>query len=103
VNQPGQQYPEVNSAASSRRRHKGSVSVYAWVQGEGQKVLFCSYGSRENAGNINSNDEAIERARGKNTAYVSPETAHEFLTWRRSLREFAPLLFKDKILSCFSP
>ena len=28
--------------------------------------------------------------------YVSPEpeTAHEWLTWRRSLREFAPLLFK---------
>src|SRR5512136_70723 len=27
-------------------------------------------------------------------AYVSPRTAHEFLTWRRCLREFAPLLFK---------
>jgi hypothetical protein len=27
--------------------------------------------------------------------YVSPDTAHEFLTWRRSLREFAPLLFRD--------
>jgi enterochelin esterase-like enzyme len=27
--------------------------------------------------------------------YVSPETAHEWLTWRRSLREFAPLLFRD--------
>jgi len=26
--------------------------------------------------------------------YVSPKTAHEFLTWRRCLREFAPLLFK---------
>src|SRR5690606_32102360 len=27
--------------------------------------------------------------------YVSPDTAHEFLTWRRSLREFAPLLFRE--------
>jgi enterochelin esterase-like enzyme len=27
-------------------------------------------------------------------AYVSPKTAHEFLTWRRCLREFAPMLFK---------
>ncbi len=26
--------------------------------------------------------------------YVSPRTAHEFLTWRRCLREFAPMLFK---------
>src|SRR5262245_37227595 len=31
----------------------------------------------------------------ENTAYVSPETAHEFLTWRRSLHEFAPLLFQE--------
>ena len=27
--------------------------------------------------------------------FVSPLTAHEFLSWRRSLHEFAPLLFKD--------
>ena len=27
--------------------------------------------------------------------YVSPNTAHEFLSWRRSLREFAPLLFRN--------
>ncbi len=59
------------------------------------KVVFCSCGSRENPGNINANHEALEQAGIKNTAYVSPETAHEFLTWRRSLREFAPLLFKD--------
>lgn len=28
--------------------------------------------------------------------FVSPLTAHEFQSWRRSLREFALLLFKDK-------
>jgi hypothetical protein len=27
--------------------------------------------------------------------YESPGTAHEWLMWRRHLREFAPLLFKD--------
>jgi hypothetical protein len=27
--------------------------------------------------------------------YVSPDTAHEFQSWRRSLRELAPLLFKE--------
>ena len=27
--------------------------------------------------------------------YISPLTAHEFLSWRRSLYQFAPLLFKD--------
>jgi hypothetical protein len=28
-------------------------------------------------------------------SYVSENTAHEFLTWRRSLHELAPLLFKE--------
>ncbi len=59
------------------------------------KVVFASCGSRENPGNIKSNREALNSIGIKNTAYVSPDTAHEFLTWRRSLREFAPLLFED--------
>jgi enterochelin esterase-like enzyme len=59
------------------------------------KVVFCSCGSRENPANINGNHEALDRIGIKNTAYVSPDTAHEFLTWRRSLHEFAPLLFQD--------
>ena len=59
------------------------------------KVVFCSCGSRENAASIQSNHEALDQIGVRNTAYVSPNTAHEFLTWRRSLHEFAPLLFKD--------
>jgi enterochelin esterase-like enzyme len=59
------------------------------------KVVFCSCGSRENASGIRSNHEALDSIGIKNAAYVSPDTAHEFLTWRRSLHEFAPLLFKD--------
>jgi enterochelin esterase-like enzyme len=59
------------------------------------KVVFCSCGSRENAAGIRSNHDALDKIGIKNTAYVSPDTAHEFLTWRRSLREFAPLLFRD--------
>ena len=59
------------------------------------KLVFCSCGSRENPGNINANHEALDKAGIENTAYVSPNTAHEFLTWRRSLREFAPLLFRN--------
>jgi len=59
------------------------------------KVVFASCGSKENPGNIKSNHEALDAIGIKNTAYVSPDTAHEFQTWRRSLREFAPLLFKD--------
>jgi S-formylglutathione hydrolase FrmB len=59
------------------------------------KVVFASCGSRENPGNINANHAALDSIGLKNTAYVSPDTAHEFQTWRRSLREFAPLLFRD--------
>lgn len=59
------------------------------------KVVFCSCGSRENASGIWSNHEAIDSIGIKNTAYVSPDTAPEFLTWRRSLHEFAPLFFQD--------
>jgi len=60
------------------------------------KVVFCSCGSRENsANNLNSNHDALKQIGVENTAYISPNTAHEFLTWRRSLHEFAPLLFRD--------
>ncbi len=59
------------------------------------KVVFASCGSRENPGNIKANHEALNSIGIKNTAYVSPDTAHEFQTWRRSLYQFAPLLFRD--------
>ena len=39
--------------------------------------------------------EADLKAAGYNVAtYISPGTAHEFQTWRRSLYQMAPLLFK---------
>jgi enterochelin esterase-like enzyme len=59
------------------------------------KVVFCSCGSREKPRNINASHDALDSIGIKNTAYVSPDTAHEFMTWRRSLREFAPLLFVE--------
>lgn len=62
------------------------------------KVVFCSCGSRENPSRIKANHEALNRAGIANIAYVSPDTAHEFLTWRRSLHEFAPLLFGNQAL-----
>jgi enterochelin esterase-like enzyme len=58
------------------------------------KYVFISTGSKESPGSVNANHEALNAAGIKNTAYVSPDTAHEFQTWRRSLKEFAPLLFQ---------
>jgi enterochelin esterase-like enzyme len=66
------------------------------------KLVFCSCGSRENPGNIQANHEALDKIGIVNTAYVSPDTAHEFLTWRRSFYQFAPLLFNDQPISSVS-
>ena len=59
------------------------------------KVVFVSYGSRENTAAAKANHEALEKLGIANTYYESPETAHEWQTWRRSLYQFAPLLFRD--------
>jgi enterochelin esterase-like enzyme len=61
------------------------------------KVFFLGAGGRERQANPNIWDlhEALAKAGIKSVYYESPGTAHEWLTWRRHLREFAPLLFKD--------
>jgi S-formylglutathione hydrolase FrmB len=38
---------------------------------------------------------ALKEAGINAVSYVSEGTAHEFQTWRRSLRELAPLLFRN--------
>jgi len=62
------------------------------------KLVFMSFGSREAAGaaQIGAVAEEWNTIGIKGVSYVSPETAHEWHSWRRSLYEFAPLLFKDK-------
>ncbi len=59
------------------------------------KVLFVSYGSKENTATAKANHEALEKLGIENTYYESPNTAHEWQTWRRSLYQFAPRLFQD--------
>lgn len=58
-------------------------------------MLFVSYGSKENTAAAKTNHEALEQKGVPNTFYVSPDTAHEWQTWRRSLYQFAPLLFRE--------
>ena len=63
------------------------------------KVLFMSAGGKETrmAEGDNSVGKAAEslKAIGINAhSYVSPGTAHEWQTWRRSLYQFAQLIFK---------
>jgi len=59
------------------------------------KVLFVSYGSRENTKVAKANHDALENAGIHNTYYESADTAHEWQTWRRSFHEFAQLLFQN--------
>jgi enterochelin esterase-like enzyme len=71
------------------------------------KLVFVSYGSREVGGgnrrgggrggfggDPKANIDALKEAGVNAHYYVSPETAHEWQSWRRSLREIAPLLFQ---------
>jgi enterochelin esterase-like enzyme len=69
------------------------------------KLVFISYGSGELGtnrvggrgfgGDPKANTAALKAAGVNAVFYESPNTAHEWQSWRRSLREFAPLLFKD--------
>jgi enterochelin esterase-like enzyme len=60
------------------------------------KFIFITYGSKEaNGANGLPKVEADLKAADYNVGtYISPDTAHEFQTWRRSLYQMAPLLFK---------
>ena len=71
------------------------------------KLVFISYGSREvdpatrrnrpggGGADPKTTTEALQAAGVNTHYYVSPQTAHEWQSWRRSLHEFAPLLFRD--------
>ena len=71
------------------------------------KVVFMSYGSRESSaprggGNNPSGPEGAKLATAaltkegiKAVCYISPDSAHDFTSWKRSLYYFTSLLFKD--------
>ena len=58
------------------------------------RLIFESCGSKENPDGIKKSVEALKSAGFNAHGLISEGTAHEFLTWRRSLKEMAPLLFK---------
>lgn len=66
------------------------------------KLVFVGYGSRELEAprGVYGGDPQERTAKlkesGMNTHfYISPQTAHEWQSWRRSFHRFAPLLFKN--------
>ena len=61
---------------------------------DGIKGIFVGCGSKEGPDQIRKAAEALQAAGYNAKGYVSEGTAHEFLTWRRCLKEMAPMLFK---------
>jgi len=60
------------------------------------KLVFMSFGGREGgAARIPAAAEEWNKTGIKGVSYISPETAHEWHSWRRSLYQFAQLIFKN--------
>ena len=62
------------------------------------KVLWLSLGTKEPnpfPGSVGAFRAMLDKQGIKYVYYVSPGTAHEWLNWRRALRGYASLLFKD--------
>jgi enterochelin esterase-like enzyme len=62
------------------------------------KVLWIGMGTKEPdpfPGAIGAFRAMLDKAGVRYVYYESPGTAHEWLTWRRDLYQFAPLLFRD--------
>ncbi|MCP5546636.1 MAG: esterase [Akkermansiaceae bacterium] len=61
------------------------------------RLVFFSFGGREQPGaaNAKADAEALKESGLNSHYYESPETGHEWQSWRRSLHQFAQLLFRD--------
>ncbi|WP_311954018.1 alpha/beta hydrolase-fold protein [Mucilaginibacter terrae] len=62
------------------------------------KVLWLSLGTKEPApfpGSVGAFRAMLDRQKIKYAYAESPETGHEWLSWRRGLYGFAPLIFKN--------
>ena len=74
----------------------GGVYVPSEIKDKNQvKLIFVSCGSKEQPDAIKKSAIDLQAAGFNAHSYVSEGTAHEFLTWRRSLYQMAQLLFKN--------
>ena len=99
----GMQAREITLANPEKFAYVGSFSSGAWnveqVKGsegfaKNVKLLFMSGGGKENMGCVEAAKKIKEQLGMNAVGYESPETAHEWHTWRRSLYQFAQLMFK---------
>ncbi len=76
------------------------TDVYGGVFSDADKfneqvhTLFLGQGTEEGMG-CDRMSQSLKEAGINHVYYASPDTHHEWLTWRRCLNEFLPLLFKQ--------
>ncbi|MGA2864708.1 MAG: alpha/beta hydrolase-fold protein [Verrucomicrobiota bacterium] len=81
---------------SSNRRGGGPPGATNSAAVGGTNSAARGFGGRGGfGGDPKANTEALKAAGINSHYYVSPLTAHEWQSWRRSLYQFAPLLFQD--------
>ena len=99
----GMQAREITLANPEKFAYVGSFSSGAWSvdqvkNSEGfaknVKLLFMSGGGKENMGCEEAAKKIHDELGMNAVGYESPGTAHEWHTWRRSLYQFAQLIFK---------
>ena len=99
----GMQAREITLANPEKFAYVGSFSSGAWnvdqvKASEGfaknVKLLFMSGGGKENMGCVEAAKKIKDELGMNAVGYESPGTAHEWHTWRRSLYQFAQLMFK---------
>ena len=71
----------------------GGVMADANAFNKKMKLVFLGIGTAEGPGTKNFSEQ-LTTAGIKNVYFESPGTAHEWLTWRRCLADFAPRLFR---------
>lgn len=84
----------------------GGVMADAKAFNEKVRLLFLSIGTAEGERfyqSVSGYRKSLEQAGIKTVFHEAPDTAHEWQTWRRSLREFAPRLFPQASTSAAPP
>jgi enterochelin esterase-like enzyme len=83
---------ELDAATFLDGKFKDAAAINAKL-----KLLWLGLGTKESApfpGSVGAFRIMLDKQGIKHTWYESPGTAHEWLTWRRSLKQFAAMLFK---------
>lgn len=77
--------------------YEGAFADAAAFNGE-VRLFWLGAGTAEKrfAEGLQATHEALEKAGIKHVVFESPGTAHEWQTWRRSLHDFAPRLFREE-------